>query len=159
MRKKTYDYIFVAVMIALSLYVGITAYNYPRRDIVEGFGPGIYPMLIAAAIFILAIIQLVITIRSKDNEKIPGLDLASLKMPAAFWGLLVLFCILLKTLGLLLDSFLYLLVTSRFLFKVKWRNAIITAVVVPIVLWLAFVYFMKVPFPRGTIWELILNRG
>jgi hypothetical protein len=154
MRKKTYDYIFVAVMIALSLYVGITAYHFPRADIEEGFGPGIYPMIIAAAIFILAIIQLIITLKSKDNEKIKGLDLVSLKMPAAFWGLLLLFCLLLKTLGLFLDSFLYILVTSRFLFKVKWKNAIITAVIVPLILWAAFDYGMKVPFPEGAIWEL-----
>jgi putative tricarboxylic transport membrane protein len=154
MTKKAFDYAFVAAMVALSCYVGITALRYPQADIEEGYGPGIYPLILAIAIFLLAMLQLVFTILKNDNEKIKDFSLASLKNPAAFWGLLLLYCVSLKTLGILLSSFLFLLISSKFLFRVKWVSALATAVVAPLVVWAVFEVGMKVPLPFGTIWNL-----
>jgi putative tricarboxylic transport membrane protein len=154
MTKKAIDFVFVGAMVALSLYVGITASRYPKADISEGFGPGIYPILLAVIIFLLAVLLLVITIRKNDTAKVEGFDLASLKNPGAFWGLLLLFCLAMKPLGLLLSSFLYLVITTRFLFRVKWRNVLLTSVIVPAVVWAVFVLAVKVPFPTGTVWNL-----
>jgi putative tricarboxylic transport membrane protein len=154
MTKKAFDFVFVGAMMALSLYVGITANRYPKADITEGFGPGIYPILLAGVIFLLSVILLVITIRKKGNEKVEGFDLASLKRPVAFWGLLLLYCLAMKPLGLLLSSFLYLAITTRFLFRVRWRTVILTSVLVPAVVWAVFVLAVNVPFPTGTVWNL-----
>ena len=154
MTKKAFDFVFIGAMMALSLYVGITAARYPRADISEGFGPGIYPILLVVIIFLLAVLLLVITIRKNDTAKVEGFDLASLKNPAAFWGLLALFCLAMKPLGLLLSSFLYLAITTRFLFRVNWRNVLLTSVIVPAVVWAVFVLAVKVPFPAGTVWNL-----
>jgi putative tricarboxylic transport membrane protein len=154
MTKKTFDFIFVAALTALSLYVGITAYRYPKTGIDQGYGPGIYPLILAVVIFLLAMVLLVTAIRRQDDERIKDLDLASLKKPAVFWVVLLLFCVSLKTLGVLLSGFLYLLISARFLFRVKWLHALITAVVVPLVIWVTFAVAMRVPLPTGTIWNV-----
>ena len=155
MTKKTFDYLFVAIVVVLSLYVGITAFRYPQTGIEQGYGPGIYPLIIAGTIFLLAMVLLVTTIRSKNEQRVKDIDIVSLKKPAAFWALLFLFCISLKTLGVLLSGFLYLFISARFLFNVKWYHALIAAVIVPLIIWAAFAVAMRVPLPTGTVWNFL----
>ena len=90
MTKKTFDLLFVAAVVVLSLYVGITAFRYPQTGIEQGYGPGIYPLIIAGTIFVLAMVLLVTTIRNKNEQRVRDIDIVSLKKPAAFWALL--FC-------------------------------------------------------------------
>ena len=155
MTRKLYDYIFSGLMIILSIYVFFTANNFPKTDISEGFGPGVYPMILAVVIFICAIFVLANAILDKkEDAKIKDLSLNSLKKPFALWICLVLFCVLLKPLGLIVDSILYLMLTMKLLFNVKLPKALLISLGVSLSIWAVFVFAMNVPFPTGTIWTL-----
>ena len=156
MTKKIYDYIFAAVMAALSIYIFFTANAFPKAGMREGYGPGFYPMLLAVIIFLCAAIVFFKTIRDKkEDEKIPELAPKALVKPGIFFGIMVLFCVLLRPLGLLADAFLYLILSTRFLFKVKWLPSLILSIVVSVIVWFVFKVAMRVPFPDGTLWTLL----
>jgi len=143
-------------MTTLSAFIYFTADKFPKADITQGFGAGIYPMILSVVIFICAMIILVQSILDKGSDKdIEDLKFKNLRNPVIFWLLLLIFCALLKTLGLLLDSFLYLFIASTCLFGVKLKKALLISVAVPLMIWLIFVAAMNVPFPAGYIWEWV----
>ena len=140
-------------MIALSIYVMVTVSGYPKANIAQGYGPGIYPMLLAGVIMLCAIVVLIKTvIDKKPTEMIADLSLQALKKPAIFWLLLLGFCLLLKPLGLIVDGILYLFIGTKFVFKEKLIPSLIISVVVTMLIWAVFVVAMRVPFPSGTLW-------
>jgi hypothetical protein len=153
MTEKKYNYILSAIMIILSTYVFATANKFPKADISQGFGAGLYPMLLSAVIFFCAVVILIQTIFEKAiNREIKDFTPKALKKPFIFWILLMFFCILLKPIGFLVDACIYLLVVCVVLFRVKLWKAILASIIVPGLIWLVFVVVMHVPLPVGIIW-------
>ena len=156
MTQKRYNYVFSISMLILAVCVYYSADKFPKGTMRQGFGAGIYPMLLACVIAICALSVLVRTIYDKTPDKeIEELKLKNLKAPAAFFLLLMGFCILLRPLGLLLASFLYMFIGSKVLFKTKLWKSLLISIIVPSLVWAVFVLAMKVPFPSGHIWRVL----
>jgi hypothetical protein len=153
MTGKKYNYILSAVMITLSAYIFITANKFPKTGIDQGFGAGVFPILLSAVIFFCAAIILLQTIFDKtENKKIDDLSLKNLKKPLVFWFFLITFCVLFKIIGFLADAFIYMMLASVILFRVKLWKAFLVSILVPALIWCVFSVVMHVPLPFGIIW-------
>jgi hypothetical protein len=153
MTEKKYNYILSTVMIALSAYIFVTANKFPKTDIDQGFGAGVFPILLAVVIFLCAATILLQTIFDKTgSKKIDDLSPKNLKKPLIFWFLLIAFCVFFKIIGFLADAFIYMMVASVTLFKVKLWKAFLVSIFVPVLIWCVFSIVMHVPLPLGIIW-------
>jgi hypothetical protein len=62
------------------------------------------------------------------------------------------FVALLKVLGMVLGTALYLVVLMRFLGRHPWWLTVVVAVAAAGVNWLVFAHWLHVPFPEGMLW-------
>jgi putative tricarboxylic transport membrane protein len=149
---KKYNYVFIVVMVAVCGYVILTAASFPTRTLKEGYGPGLMPMLSAGIILFLCLILLIQTILTKPEkeEKITGLDWKTLRNPVLFIVSMILFMVLLKYIGLLLDTFVFMMLTT-WIMKVKIQKALVVSLIASAVIYVGFGVLLKVPFPAGIL--------
>ena len=149
---KKYNYCFIALVAAFCVYVGVTAWSFPKHDISRGYGPGFYPILLVAVILLLCVILLIQTFRKKpeEDEKIEGLDWQTLKNPVLFFACVLGFAMLLRFVGLWIDAFLFLM-ASTLIMKAKFSRALMVSAISSTVVYWVFTTLLRVPFPKGVI--------
>ena len=150
--KKAADFWIAILVIALSIIFFIQADRMPGSD--RGIGPGDYPKVICYVLFALGAIQLVtVIIRSKGIPLIDFKSINSRYLPRALIMLLLtlLYYKLLKPVGFLLTTPLYLFASFiLFGYKKKVKAAII-AIVFSVVVYFLFTKVFLVILPRGIL--------
>lgn len=150
--------LFTGAILVVGLVYLAMALQMPRGTVAYP-GPGFYPtavgaflVLTAAFCFGRAVLQ-ALREQSTATPIIPALSAAqgNSKSTLQLLGLLVLYVGALPYLGFLPAIFAFLLLAMRTFGYRKWgRSLLITAVIVA-VSWVTFVYWLKVPLPRGLL--------
>lgn len=126
----------VAVVGALgSLELGIGSLAAP--------GAGLWPMTISVAMGVLAAVSLLEDRNEADLERLRVTQLA------ISIGSLALFIIAFAQVGVVLPTFLTLVVWLRLLAKESARSTLVIAGIATAAMWLIFGVFLGVPFPAG----------
>lgn len=138
---------FAMLMLAASLYLLWTAYGISGFDALSG--PGTVPMFITA---IMAVSALIILLRTLPLPKVEGESLGRDIAPpivAIFAGLLVAYALLLKPLGFVPTSALFLPIAIKILSKRSWGFAIGIGLGSLVLIWLIFRIVFTVLMPEG----------
>lgn len=149
---KKADQITGALLLALSVYIGLTGLSLELWWGDEGPGPGFLPFFVAVCLAILSIMLILNTLMKeyKDENNIfsqEGLKLlATLIGSSVVAGLLVNLVGMIVAMGLLAGFLVTFLAEER-----KILTSISMAVLLPIVLYLIFRVGLDVPFPKGIL--------
>lgn len=147
---KKFTLIFSGIMIAIGVGAIIEASRYKKYPLSQGFGAGFFPIILGGVIIGLSVILIIQTLVKKDDEKISGLNWESLWRPLVFVICMAGFALLLKPLGLLLNSFWFVAVTMITM-GAKWWKSLIIAAVTAAVIYVGFDVLLGVPFPEGIL--------
>jgi putative tricarboxylic transport membrane protein len=117
-----------------------------------GPGPAFLPFWLGVAMAILAVMMLARSIREKD----PGARWfprgEGLRDMLVVLGVTILFVALLKVLGMVIGTALYLATLVRYLGRHPWWMVLSIATAAAFFNWLIFVRWLRVPFPEGMVW-------
>jgi hypothetical protein len=123
----------------------------------SGPSAGFFPLLIAIIIigFSLLIIagSLVLT-RTQEEEKIlekQGKNVVGIFRMPSYALLMLAYGVLMESLGFLIASALFLFPILKYIEKQGWKITILVGLGSIIISYLLFVFFLKVPLPRGLI--------
>lgn len=150
--KKAADFWISLIVIVVSIILFINASNMPQSS--RGIGPGDYPKVICAVLFVLGLIQLVVTVI--ECKGIPLIDFSSINKKYLLRALIMLaltllYYYLLKPVGFLITTPLYLFASFiLFGYKKKVKAAII-AIVFSVAVYFLFTKVFLVILPRGIL--------
>ena len=117
-----------------------------------GPGPAFVPFWLGLVMALLALMMLVRSLR----EKSPGATWfprgAGLRDILVVLGATVLFVALLRTIGMVLGTALYLAFLIWYLGRHRWWVTLAVALAAAGFNWLVFVHWLRVPFPEMGVW-------
>ena len=127
---------------------GLKYYRYSGPD---GPGPAFFPFWLGGIMAVLACTLLVGALRSPDPGPawLPRGD--GLRRLAVVVGTTFAFVALLKLVGMILGTALFLVVLLRVLDRVSWPLTVSVATATSGLIYLIFSYWLKVPFPVSVI--------
>lgn len=137
----------------LMLQVLAETFSFPaQQGMAYGFGPAIFPRLVAAGVLLCAIISIVQTLRDKKEESNIKIEFkwADLKRPTLLLGMGIMYVSVIESLGFIVTNLIFLLVM---LLAYKNRKTVALAVSLSITaaVYILFKVILKVPLPTGTI--------
>lgn len=150
--KKAADFIISIILIALSVFLYMTADKMPGAT--KGIGPGDYPKFICAILFVLGVIQLISVIVSAKG--IPLIAFNEINKKYLLRALIMVVATfvyykLMKPIGYLLTTPLFLF-GSFMLFGYKKKiKGVIIALVFTVVVYLLFTKVFMIFLPRGIL--------
>jgi putative tricarboxylic transport membrane protein len=153
MKSKTYFFITIGFLMILMVLVLIETFSFPKQQgVAYGFGPAIFPMLIAGGVLLCGIISILQTLfeNKEDDDKKLEFKWDDLKRPALLFGMSILYVIALETFGFLATNISFLLVTLL-AYKNGKASTLTISIVVTAILYILFKMVLKVPLPAGTI--------
>lgn len=148
---KKLNLFFGAILIAVSAFFYYYAGTFQTMPGQKDIGPSAFPRFICILLIICGILLIARELKRDSKETV---SLFSLKF---FGGLvcILLYYLLLKKLGFILDSILIVAIMMLMLLneplKKAWPLVAGVSVCVPIVLYLIFGMFLKVPIPAGIL--------
>jgi hypothetical protein len=137
-------YVFLAFIVCFVIAIVLAMRNFPEANANLGWGPAFYPYFLIFLLTIFSVIELCQTYKMKDKPL--GITLKGVRNPVIVVTIIVLYAILLKILGFIVCSFLYLLLLMQIL-KADMKNSIMTSLGVVAFLYVLFRYIFKVPLP------------
>jgi sterol desaturase/sphingolipid hydroxylase (fatty acid hydroxylase superfamily) len=117
-----------------------------------GPGPGFLPFWLGLVMALLASTMLVQSLKSKEPGEAWLPHGKARKRVVAVIGITILFVALLKVLGMVIGSALYLAVLMRYLERKPWPLTAAVSLCAAGVNYLVFAYWLHVPFPEGMLW-------
>ncbi len=150
--KKAADFWISILIIAISIIFFISADAMPDSD--RGIGPGDYPKVICAVLFVLGVIQLASTLISSkgfpliDFKTINGRYLLRALIMLAFT---VLYYKLMRKVGFLITTPIYLFASFMLFGYKKKIIAAVIAIVFSVVVYFLFTKVFLVVLPRGIL--------
>lgn len=150
--KKAADFWISILIIAISIIFFISAEAMPDSD--RGIGPGDYPKVICAVLFVLGVIQLASTLISSkgfpliDFKTINGRYLLRALIMLAFT---VLYYKLMRKVGFLITTPIYLFASFMLFGYKKKIIAAVIAIVFSVVVYFLFTKVFLVVLPRGIL--------
>jgi hypothetical protein len=146
------DRITAVLLLALSAAFAGGALKYYTWWGLEGPGSGFLPFWLGLGLALLAAAMLVRSLK----EKHPGEDWIprgqGLRRILVVLGVSVALVALLKVLGMILGTFLFLTVLVRYLGGHRWTVTLAVAAATAGFNWLVFAHWLRVPFPEGVLW-------
>jgi hypothetical protein len=146
------DRITAVLLLALSAAFAGGALKYYTWWGLEGPGSGFLPFWLGLGLALLAAAMLVRSLK----EKHPGEDWVprgqGLRRILVVLGVSVALVALLKVLGMILGTFLFLTVLVRYLGGHRWTVTLAVAAATAGFNWLVFAHWLRVPFPEGVLW-------
>ena len=146
------DRVTAALLLALSVAFAAGALKQYQWWGPGGPGPAFVPFWLGLVMALLALMMLVRSLREKD----PGAPWfprgAGLRDILVVLGATVLFVALLRTIGMVLGTALYLAFLIWYLGRHRWWVTLAVAVAAAAFNWLVFVHWLRVPFPEMGIW-------
>ena len=149
---RSADRVTAVFLLALSVAFAAGALKYYRWWSSDGPGSAFLPFCLGV---VMACLALGMLIRSWKQEN-PG-DAwfprgEGLRDILVVLGATVLFVALLKLVGMVLGTALYLAGLVRYLGRHRWWVTLAVAVAAALFNWLVFVHWLRVPFPEAGIW-------
>jgi putative tricarboxylic transport membrane protein len=149
---RNVDRITAGALLALSVAFSAGAYKYYSWWGSGGPGPAFLPVCLGVVMAILALMMLVKNLKEKN----PGEDWMprgeGLRDMLVVLGATVAFIALLKIVGMVIGTALYLAGLIGFLGRHRWWVTLAIAVGAAGFNWLVFVRWLRVPFPEAGIW-------
>jgi hypothetical protein len=146
------DRITAALLLVFSLAFAAGGLKYYTWWGLEGPGSGFLPFWLGLGLALLAAAMLVRSLK----EKHPGEDWIprgqGLRRILVVLGVSVALVALLKVLGMILGTFLFLTVLVRYLGGHRWTVTLAVAAATAGFNWLVFAHWLRVPFPEGVLW-------
>jgi hypothetical protein len=141
-----------ALLLVCSLAFSAGALKYYEYWGDGGPGPSFLPFWLGIVMALLAVAMLVKTLRKKDaGEAWLPVGKARNRVLGVI-GITIVFVALLKVLGMVVASVLYLAVLMRYLERNSWPLTAGVSLGAAAVNYLVFAYWLKVPFPEGMLW-------
>lgn len=159
--------VFAGLILAVGLIYEIMALNMPQGRLSYP-GPGLFPKIIG--IFLVAtavgcLLQEILLRKKKDAGGpsallLPSQDSAApegrnVKKTFQLMALLVVYTLVLKTLGFLISICVFLVVAIRIFGYRRWVPALAMAAVIAGISYVSFVLWLKVPLPLGILEEFL----
>jgi putative tricarboxylic transport membrane protein len=143
----------VLVVLSATFLVGVFDIRSPKG--LDPQGPRFFPLLVTVAWLLLSIGYLVEGLRSPRTAKAPaetgGIADRSWFEPVALCGLLVLYAFLVVPLGYMLSTALLFWGAARVLGSRQLVRDIVVAVVLAVVVYIAFTRFLDISLPEGVL--------
>jgi hypothetical protein len=133
-----------------------------ERWSLQGPGEGFFPLVLSAALAVLALVQIVTAgPRTRPEHAAADADGDAPRDRVAFAiyvGATLAFALVFTRLGMLLSVLLFMIVTVRFAERRAWGPAVLSGVVADLALYVVFGRLLGVPLPQGVI-ENALRAG
>lgn len=146
------DRITAALLLVFSLAFAAGGLKYYTWWGLEGPGSGFLPFWLGLGLAGLAAVMLFRSLK----EKHPGEDWSprgeGLRRILTVLGVTVALVALLKVLGMVLGTFLFLAVLIRYLGGHRWWVTLAVAAATAGFNWLVFAHWLRVPFPESMLW-------
>jgi hypothetical protein len=138
-------------LLALSVwFAGVALLHYTYWSS-TGPGSGFLPVWLAVAMAALAVTLIVKATRSPEAGASRVPSVREFARPLAVVGATAAFIALMKVVGMILGSGLFLVALLRGLEGYPWRVAVGVAVAAAVLNYLVFTYWLGVPFPTGVL--------
>jgi hypothetical protein len=137
--------------IVVGIFFSSIATHY-RMGTTAQMGPGYFPFWLGALLSLIGLILTFSSISKKTNaEKIPKCDF---KIVLWITGSILLYAVLLPTLGFIFAIFVLVFVSSSVSHEFGWKGTLVNATVLVIFTYLAFVVGLSLTFP---LWPIFIN--
>lgn len=159
--KNLYQYLFPALFLAVGIGYEMMALSMP----LGGFGspgPGLYPMIVGAALILTSAACLVQSFVSsqpaaatRDDVELPVPGKTDARKAALLAAALIGYAVVLKPFGFDLALTLLLVASIRIFGYSRWLRNLAMSVLMTIVAHVVFIAWLKVPLPLGVLTELL----
>ena len=153
---RNVDRITAAALLALSVAFSAGALKYYSWWGAGGPGPAFLPFGLGIVMALLALMMLVKNLKGKNADPNPGDDWVprgeGLRDMLVVLGATVAFIALLKVVGMVIGTTLYLAGLIWFLGRHRWWVTLAIALGAAGFNWLVFVRWLRVPFPEAGLW-------
>jgi hypothetical protein len=146
------DLVSSALLLACALAFSAGALKYYDYWGEGGPGPAFLPFWLGLVMALLALAMLVRNLKDKNAGEAWLPEGKARRRVVAVIVITILFVALLKVLGMVVASVLYLAVLMRYLERNPWRLTAAVSLGAAGVNYLVFAYWLKVPFPEGMFW-------
>ena len=146
------DRVTAALLLALSVAFSAGALKQYQWWGPGGPGPAFVPFWLGLVMALLALMMLVRSLREKNRGAAWFPRGAGLRDILVVLGATVLFVALLRTIGMVLGTALYLAFLIWYLGRHRWWVILGVAVAAAFFNWLVFIRWLRVPFPEIGIW-------
>lgn len=137
--------------IVLGIFFSSIATHY-RMGTTAQMGPGYFPFWLGALLSLIGLILTFSSISKKTSaEKIPKFDI---KIVLWITGSILLYAVLLPTLGFIFAIFVLVFVSSSVSHEFGWKGTLVNATVLVVFTYLAFVVGLSLTFP---LWPIFIN--
>ncbi|HWQ74193.1 MAG TPA: tripartite tricarboxylate transporter TctB family protein [Syntrophomonas sp.] len=145
-KSNTVIALCTVILSLIWLYLGI--FQYGLWDVRHGPMTGLFPTVIAS---VLLVVGIIVVIRSlKEKKTVYGR--AAFEMMISF----VLLLVASLTIGMLLSLLIYFVLWQILIEKTSIRTKILSTAVVSAIVLGVFVFWLKVPFENGILFDLIM---
>ena len=146
------DRITAALLLAFSVAFSAGALKYYRWWGDDGPGPAFLPFWLGLVMALLALMMLFRSLKEKNPGGVWLPRGEGLRNMLVVLGATVLFVALLKLVGMVIGTALYLAVLIRYLGRHPWWMTLAIALAAAGFNWLVFVHWLRVPMPEGMLW-------
>ena len=137
----------------LAVFIGAVFFlmrNIPYGSFVQGFGPAFYPTVLLIALSVLLILFFIQTLRTPKESKAEDALAFSYKNFWFFAVLLLLYAISLRTIGFIINSYLFLVISMVHL-KTTWRRSALISLATVGIIYVVFRIVLRVNLPSGIL--------
>ena len=146
------DRITAALLFVFAIAFAAGALRYYEYWGEGGPGPAFLPFWLAAAMSLLALMMMVRELRNPDPGEAWLPRGAGLRHTLVVLGVTALFIALLKVVGMILGTALFLAALIHYLGRHSWWVTLAVALAAAGFNWLVFVHWLRLPFPEAGIW-------
>jgi putative tricarboxylic transport membrane protein len=139
-----------------SVVMGQQAFRLPM-GVMRDPGAGFFPLLIALVIGLLAILALVEALRDKQKPTAAQAEASSPTERFRWWNLVVIcaalvaYALSLPTVGLLVNTFLFMLLLLKVIDPQTWTKSLVAAVITAVASELVFNVLLGAQIPKGIL--------
>jgi hypothetical protein len=146
------DRITAALLVVFAVAFAVGALRYYEYWGPGGPGPAFLPFWLGVVMSLLALMMLVKALRNRDAGEAWLPRGQGLRHTLVVLGATSLFVALLKTVGMILGTALFIAGLVRGLGRHRWWVTLAVAVAAAGFNWLVFVHWLHLPFPEAGIW-------
>ncbi len=154
-------------LVFILLGVGYLAYNMSYSiDTWNNPGPGVFPLIVGGVLILLAVGQLIQTLRKpgkQDDRKSAGFRFKSVRAflsksgeikPLILVGVLVIYLLLVQGVGFFISNFIFVVVSSRLMGAKDWARPSALALGICLFCYLLFEVWLKLSLPGGLLFRM-----
>jgi putative tricarboxylic transport membrane protein len=144
MDRKIAVVLFIVALIYLLLSYQLPAFPYTIVDadvLPKGLG------------YLLVLLSLILFLQNRpeteEQKQKRKLEKQEVIILLSILGIVLLYIFLLETVGFVINTIVFLIITTRVLGYVKWRTNIVVSVLFTLILYISFNYLLQIYLPQG----------